>query len=201
MLTKEACRQKMKQARAALSDNDYAMLNAGLLTHFKQLSLAHVACMHIFLPIARQKEPNTYALMDYIKQAYPAMKLVVPRSDLKANTMTHHVLTPHLELVQNKWGILQPVETTSDIDTTLIDLVVLPLLGFDRRGNRVGYGMGYYDRFLHHCRHDVQKVGLSLFEPSVEPIEHEEHDIPLDQCVTPEKIWIFNNRFLSKNFV
>jgi len=192
MLSKAVYRQKMKQQRAALSDDGYAALNAALLTHFKQLSFAHVACMHIFLPIARHKEPDTYAMMTYLKQAYPDMTLVVPRSDLQARTMTHHVLTPHLELAENKWGMLEPVETATSIDTSHIDVVLLPLLGFDRAGNRIGYGMGYYDRFLHRCRPDVQKIGLSLFEPSEELIEHEAHDVPLDQCVTPEKIWGFN---------
>jgi 5-formyltetrahydrofolate cyclo-ligase len=75
----------------------------------------------------------------------------------------------------------------------MIDLVFIPLLACDLQGNRVGYGKGFYDRFLSKCRYDVKKIGLSFFDP-VDKIEDVNvFDIPLDECITPKKTWVFAN--------
>ena len=70
-----------------------------------------------------------------------------------------------------------------------IDLVLIPLLVFDQRGYRVGYGKGFYDRFLAQCRPDAQKIGLSL-EPPVTVIDDvDDYDVALDGCVMPDGVW------------
>jgi len=66
--------------------------------------------------------------------------------------------------------------------------VLVPLLCFDRRGHRVGYGRGYYDRFLARCRHDCKKIGLSFFEPLAEIDDVHEGDVELNYCVTPDGV-------------
>jgi len=65
-------------------------------------------------------------------------------------------------------------------------------LAFDEKGNRIGYGKGFYDRFLNECKKDVIKVGLSFFEATTTIEDTNANDIPLDFCVTPEKIYRFN---------
>ena len=67
----------------------------------------------------------------------------------------------------------------------------IPLLAFDNKGNRVGYGKGYYDNFLSKCTPDVIKIGLSFFEASDEITDVFESDIALDYCVTPNTIYQF----------
>jgi 5-formyltetrahydrofolate cyclo-ligase len=69
--------------------------------------------------------------------------------------------------------------------------VFIPLLAFDKSGHRVGYGAGYYDRFLSKCKPDCLKVGLSFFEPVDEISDADEFDVKLNHCVTPSKIWTF----------
>ena len=77
------------------------------------------------------------------------------------------------------------------IDEKEIDLVLVPLLCFDKKGFRVGYGKGFYDRFLSKCRSDVLKIGLSYFKP-VEKIEDvRDFDVALDYCITPKGVWHF----------
>jgi 5-formyltetrahydrofolate cyclo-ligase len=60
---------------------------------------------------------------------------------------------------------------------------------FDRRGFRVGYGKGFYDKFLSECRADCLKIGLSYFEPIDEISDAQNFDVRLDCCITPKEIF------------
>lgn len=94
------------------------------------------------------------------------------------------------EFANSDWGIPEPVGGTV-VKPTDFDIVLLPLLTFDLNGNRVGYGKGFYDRYLVNCRPDCLKIGISLFEP-VDLIEEvESHDIPLDIAICPAKLYDF----------
>ncbi|MCL9968052.1 MAG: 5-formyltetrahydrofolate cyclo-ligase [Aquirufa antheringensis] len=94
------------------------------------------------------------------------------------------------EFAISDWGIPEPVGGTIVIPTDF-DIVLLPLLTFDLNGNRVGYGKGFYDRYLVNCRPDCLKIGISLFDP-VDLIEEvESHDIPLDIAICPAKLYDF----------
>lgn len=73
----------------------------------------------------------------------------------------------------------------------MLDAVLVPLIAFDARGFRVGYGKGFYDRFLKTCRADCLKIGLSLFPPVEKIADTADFDVKLDACATPEKIWRF----------
>ena len=94
------------------------------------------------------------------------------------------------EFAISDWGIPEPVGGTV-VKPTNLDIVLLPLLAFDLKGNRVGYGKGFYDRYLLNCRPDCLKIGISLFDP-VDLIEDvESHDIPLDIAICPAKLYDF----------
>ena len=90
----------------------------------------------------------------------------------------------------NKYGIPEP-KNGKKIKNNLIDVVFVPLLSYDKKGNRVGYGKGFYDRFLSNLSIKTIKIGLSLYEPEnyIEGID--ENDIKIDYCVTPNKIFSF----------
>ncbi|HJS52384.1 MAG TPA: 5-formyltetrahydrofolate cyclo-ligase, partial [Pyrinomonadaceae bacterium] len=101
-----------------------------------------------------------------------------------------HLYTPETRLLENFWGIREP-PIDEAIDPSEIDLVIVPLLCFDERGFRVGHGKGFYDKFLAGCRADCLKVGFTFFPPT-DPIDDiDEYDVPLDQCVTPERVYVF----------
>jgi 5-formyltetrahydrofolate cyclo-ligase len=72
-----------------------------------------------------------------------------------------------------------------------LDMILIPLLAYDLQGNRVGYGKGFYDRFLAKCKPSVQKVGLSYFEPLDSIAGVDSFDVKLNACINPEKIWRF----------
>jgi 5-formyltetrahydrofolate cyclo-ligase len=70
-------------------------------------------------------------------------------------------------------------------------MVLIPLLAFDQTGQRVGYGKGYYDRFLANCRPDCIKTGLSFFPAEDKITDTNTFDIAMDFCITPDKIYEF----------
>jgi 5-formyltetrahydrofolate cyclo-ligase len=142
------------------------------------------------LPIHERKEPDTFLFIEWLKQAHPHIKRAYPKADFADNTMQNFLDNDSLELVINEYGIPEPLNGTL-VSTTEINMVIVPLLCFDDKGYRVGYGKGFYDRFMAACKPDTQFIGLSFFEPVDAIADKDEYDIALHQCITPDKIWKF----------
>jgi 5-formyltetrahydrofolate cyclo-ligase len=120
----------------------------------------------------------------------PLIKVVIPKVDIHGGQLAHYQYDQQIELIKNQYGIDEP-KSGNQVTENEIDMVLIPLLAFDRKGYRVGFGKGYYDKFLSRCRKDVLKVGLSFFEP-VDAIEDiTGYDIPMDFCITPKENFIF----------
>lgn len=147
--------------------------------------------VHLFLPIAGNQEPNTYAIAEWLRKQYPDIRLVLPKTERGSNRMNHVVWDAKTTLEPNDWGIPEPVAGTTVLPQD-IDAVFLPLLIFDEQGNRIGYGKGFYDRFLTECRPATRKIGISLFEAVKVITDVSAHDVAMDLCVTPTRIWSFN---------
>lgn len=146
--------------------------------------------IHIFNSIPDKAEVDTSFLREVFFKKFPEVKIctsVVEQNDLD---LMHTYITPETTYRPNKWNIPEPLERVP-LNEREIDLVLLPLVAFDVKGNRVGYGKGFYDRFLKKCKPDVIKVGLSLFEATDELIEVDAWDVPLDWVVTPEQMYRF----------
>ena len=155
---------------------------------FDTFGLKEVENIHLFLSIEKNKEIETRVIYEKIWQDFPAIKIFVPRVNKtigEIETLEFHSAT---ELTINNWQIPEPIEDKL-VNAEQIDIVLVPLLCFDKTGFRVGYGKGYYDKFLKKCRTNCLKIGLSYFPPIAEISDTNEFDVTLDYCVTPEKIW------------
>ena len=186
-MKKSALRKQANLLRAQLDAKAIQSLSNQLLTQFSRLNFNGVKVLHIFLPIQEKNEPDTFLLIDWLRAHHPDIKIIVPKSDFSTFLMTHHVLGDHKELQKNAFNILEPQQGEEHKGD--IDLVILPLLAFDSRGYRAGYGKGFYDRFLQGM--DTLKVGLSLFDVSENIEDVNEHDLKLDLCITPGKLYDF----------
>jgi 5-formyltetrahydrofolate cyclo-ligase len=183
MVSKQTLREVYLSKRLTLSQQEYELRNSLIRKQLlSSISFIDVKCIHIFLSISDKNEIDTQSIIDEILQIKPSIKFVVPKT-LPKGQLAHYYLNEHCEIAINKWGIPEPV-SGHEADLSLIDLVLVPLIIFDKEGNRIGYGKGFYDRFLSQMGH-VSKIGLSLL-PSLDKIDSvEETDIKLDQCVTP----------------
>ena len=144
-----------------------------------------VFTIHIYLPIRSKNEIDTWPIIRRLWAL--GINTLVPVIDPETDTLKSYHLTPETRLIENVWQIPEPVNTTI-VDHHVIDLVVLPLLSFNDQGFRVGYGKGYYDKFLASFQHECLKVGLSYFGPVTEITDLHDADIPMDYCITPEKV-------------
>ena len=142
---------------------------------------------HIFLHSALKKEIDTRPIITLLQGK--DKEVVVPKIAPKKR-LEHFLLTDNTSLKPNSWGIPEP-QNGLQVHPSKIEVVFVPLLAFDQAGNRVGYGGGYYDKFLAECGKDTRKIGLSLFDAVSEITDTDAHDIALDYCVTPEKVYSF----------
>lgn len=143
----------------------------------------------LFLPIERKKEINTYRIWE--KAVAFGAQVAVPKANFKTNEMKQVLFESVDQLEISDFGIPEPKKGRV-IAAEHFDLVFVPLLAVDKKGNRVGYGKGFYDRFLKKCSPRCTFIGLSHFDELQEEIEDVDfHDIKLDACITPNDIYRF----------
>ena len=185
---KALLRKKYKEKRKTLSEEAIELKSLEIANKALQLPLWQQSYFHLFLSIKEQKEINTEYLLHILNGK--DKNIVISKSDFSDFSMQHFLLTDSTVIKKNQWNIPEPVDGIA-IDTQKLDVVFVPLLAFDLNGNRVGYGKGFYDRFLKSCRKDTLKIGLSFFEAETTSIDADNDDIALDFCVTPQQIYKF----------
>ena len=187
-MTKKDLRTKYKTLRQNLSQEEVEEKSLAIANKLLQLDIWDNIYYHLFLTMEKQKEVHTDFILHLLRGK--DKEVIISRSDFETCSMVHYLLTDNTKLMISKYGIPEPVDGI-EVPADKVDVVFVPLLAFDLKGNRVGYGKGFYDRFLMECKPDVIKIGLSFFEAEEEAIEVNPTDVPLDLCVTPEKIYRF----------
>ncbi len=184
-MNKKEYRLKYKKLRSELPQEKIEQLSLQISNNALQLSVWNVDNYHIFLSISAKKEINTEYLLHILQGRDKS--IIVPKAHIKTGEMTHILLQDSTVLKPSNYGVPEPVSGI-EINPLQIDVVFVPLLAYDIKGNRLGYGKGFYDRFLNQCRPETIFIGLSFFEPE-DNIPSEKTDIPLHFCVTPYKIY------------
>lgn len=190
--TKTILRQYFLEQRRRLSESEVNQLSQQIGHRLVQwLAVYEIQYLHCFLPIQRFQEINTISIINQIVGKFPEIIILIPKVNSLTNQLDCYRWTYETALVNSKWGVPEPIDAELFTEFDKIDCVITPLLAYDQQGYRVGYGKGFYDRFFAKCRADVLKVGLSFFDPVVSITNIELHDVRLDYCVTPHRIWEF----------
>lgn len=187
-MDKKELRLKYKEARQQLSDDAIESKSLAIANRLLQLDVWKHTYFHLFLTIGKHKEIETEFILQIL--AGKDKEIVVAKSDFETLTMTHFLLTDNTKFAVNEYGIPEPVDGL-EVPIKKIEVVFVPLLAYDKQGNRVGYGKGFYDKFLSECQPETIKIGLSFFEPEEQIEGIFEGDIRLDYCITPETIYAF----------
>ena len=159
-------------------------------TRIQRLLASSTAIVHTYLPIRRQNEVDTWPLIHQLWRDFPQVRTWSSITETATHTLRHYQLTANTRLTKTNWGIPVPSGTFTYV-AGHPDLIIVPLLTFDQQGHRVGYGGGYYDRFLAGAGPDCLTIGLSFFGPVDQIADTEETDVRLNGCITPEKVYWF----------
>ncbi|MFM1878701.1 MAG: hypothetical protein RLZZ241_1567 [Bacteroidota bacterium] len=186
-MDKNTVRSIFLKRRGTLDSVSLSALSTQLFQQLLKLPIWDFKTFHVFISITHKKEVDTAPIIEHLHRLNK--QIVVPKI-LEKGELNHFLLAPDSKMVPNKWGVLEPLSGVVVAPASL-DVIFVPLLAFDLNGNRVGYGGGYYDKFLGACSAETITVGLSLFEPVNEISGLYPGDIPLKYAVTPKDIFQF----------
>jgi len=186
-MLKQELRLRYQEKRKKTSSEDVTEASLKISNKLLELPIWEFEYYHIFLHSEAKKEVDTSFIITLLQGK--DKEIVVPKMD-NYGGLQHFLLTDSTILKPNKWTIPEPVDGL-EVPLNKIDVVFVPLLTFDTSGYRVGYGKGYYDSFLEHCKSGTLKIGVSIFEPVEQISNREPHDVRMDYCVTPSAIYSF----------
>ena len=185
-MTKAEARKYYRNLRKQFSKEEVNQLSAAIFEHIKTIDFSNAQTFHIFLQIEKNNEVNTYPIINWLFNQNKTVVLPLVIGDDMINCQVEKDFGTSLNSLQ----IPEPIHYT-EIDAKAIDVVFVPMFVADKKGNRVGYGGGYYDKFLARCKPETKKIGLTYFRPIENIDDIYFGDFPLDFCITPEEIVSF----------
>ena len=179
-MTKKELRKQLLDKRKAITLKDWENRSKRIHRHILKSEVYQKSeTIHIYLSMNDRREVDTIDLINRMLE--DRKTIVVPVTDFKTTTLRHSVLQSLADLQMNKWGVKEPAKL-KEISIDQLDLVLVPLLGADKKGNRLGYGKGFYDRFLE--MNSSPSFGLIFDEFITDFIPTEIHDVPLDGLIS-----------------
>lgn len=187
-MLKPAARKYFLDKRKALTASDCLKMDDLLLIQFQRMDWSSVQCIGSFYPLEAHNEPNSLLLIRYLKIIIPGLVVVYPKVNDDNTTMSFYTETD--TVATNKWGIQEPLPFNL-IEPNEIDAILVPLVGFDQSGHRIGFGKGFYDRYFAQFPLGRNRIGISYFEPIPKIEDTHEFDVPLTHCITPSNSYEF----------
>jgi 5-formyltetrahydrofolate cyclo-ligase len=188
-MKKDALRKLYLNKRLTLSPKDLEIISERIAHSIFSNFQFENKKVSLFLPIERTKEINTYSIWE--KAVSFDAQVAIPKVNNTTNEIKQILFESEDQLEISNWGIPEP-NRGRVVAAEHFDIVLVPLLAVDKSGNRVGYGKGFYDRFLSKCSPRCVFIGLSHFDELEDRIDDiHENDVKLDACVTPNNIYRF----------
>ena len=182
---KKALRASILAARDAMPDD--ARTRAGEAIAKRLFALdAYRNATRVLTYMSFGKELDTH---HFFAQVLRDRKIaVLPRIDKGTKSLTLHRVDGRADLVDGIWGILEPRGDAPLMDISDVDMVLMPGLAFDRDGNRLGYGAGFYDRLLANTADKPVRVAAALDCQWVDAVPVDAHDRPCHWLVTETRV-------------
>jgi len=177
---KKTLRAEMQKIRGSIRQEEKKRLDRSIQRNLLEWDIFKSSAS-IFCYVSFRSEIDT---LPVIRAALSASKSVcVPCVDKKAGIMRAHTIRDiESSLEPGSYGIPEPNAACPEADCSCLDLAIVPGLAFNKRGFRLGYGGGYYDRFLH--LHNVKIVcAMTYARCLVEDIPVKKHDVPVDYLI------------------
>jgi 5-formyltetrahydrofolate cyclo-ligase len=193
-MKKSEIREKALAERKSWTQEKFNLKNSELLNQIKAFMqpLPRNLMLMSFQSMEHTREVMTSPMHSLLINEPYFHQLIFPKIEKNTSQLIPFLTDKKSKFEKSEWGILEPMEETAvRLNPKDVDIIFIPLLALDTNGHRVGYGKGFYDRFLASTKPDVIKIGLSLEEP-IEPIEDiNPFDIGLDFAITPKSVYRF----------
>ena len=157
---------------------------------FATIDFAAISALSCYISLRHFGEAETGTIFGRVWETLPRIITTAPRIDDATREIDSLVYQRDTPIRENTWKIPEPAGSEI-VAPEALDLVIVPLVCVDIRGHRVGYGKGFYDRYLQKCRPDCIKAGLSFYPPVDSIDDVHDADIPLDLCITPSETFRF----------
>lgn len=189
LLDKKETRKRVLQQRRAFSASDKTLAELQMLLYLQSWDVfRNAATIHIFL--SKTDEPNTAPMLEDCWKS--GKKTGVPCVLPDTFELFHSQLKSFDDLRSGSLGVLEPSpENRISMTPESFDLVIIPGVAFDRQGGRLGYGKGYYDRFLDQT--NAFRLALAFDFQVLENVPTEKHDVPMNGILTESGIIKVNN--------
>lgn len=187
--SKQAIRRDMLEQRDRLIPEACAELSTAIRGRLFGSDLyAGASCLSCYVSMGNEVDTH-----EVIRQAIADGKRLAVPLCRKGVTLVHRCIASIDDLSPSRFGLLEPTDPSlPEVAVSDFDLVLVPGLAFDRSGNRIGFGAGYYDGFL--CHVSAPKVALAYDFQLVDRVPVEPHDVPLDAVVTESGFHHFGSR-------
>lgn len=189
-MTKHELRKLYREKRQPLNTAEMHELVAAMLEHFQQIAFPALHYVMSFKSSSSKLEVPVHFFEESLRETFRELVFAYPKADFTTLQMEAYEDNDELVWEDTALGFEQPAGGVI-IQPQQLDLVLVPLMAFDSKGFRVGYGKGFYDRYLARCRPDTQRVGVSFFEAEPLIADTDPHDVPLTYCVTPKQLYVF----------
>ena len=180
---KQKLRFEMKELRNGLDIVSVEALSDQIVSRFMSLDLNDYQTFFVYNSFA--SEVQTAELIKYL--LVNSKKLYMPR--VEGQLMRSVPVNRDSVFIKNKYGIKEPVGEAEEINNFV---AIIPCLAVDKKGNRIGYGKGYYDEFLKNK--DALKIILCYDFQIVDDFMPDEFDIPVDMIITDKRCLFLNNQ-------
>lgn len=174
----------MLKRRSDLGREEYQIKSEHIIRNLeKQPEFKNAATIHSYVSMIGRNEVNTHSLIKDLVSS--DKRLAVSVTNFEEGTLSHRYLKNFEDLQRNKWGVLEPGDG-EEAELEDFDLVIVPMVGGDEDKNRIGYGKGFYDRFLEKV--NCATIGLLFDCCLIESIPAESFDVALHKCITETKV-------------
>lgn len=183
-LRKREIRKILVRRRLSIPDKKREEKNRLIIQRLEKIpEFKQAEVVHLYIPIKGKNEVDTWPIVTSLLGA--RKKIVIPVMEFNSVVLHHVYLEDIGNLKPNKWGVEEP-ETKRPADIGALDIVLVPMIGGDTKGNRIGYGKGYYDSFLKQTK--AVTIGLLYEECLIDEIPAEPHDVRLDIMITDKQL-------------
>ncbi|HEY3311629.1 MAG TPA: 5-formyltetrahydrofolate cyclo-ligase [Anaerolineales bacterium] len=177
---KQLLRRQCRHTRLALGEATHRQASQEICAHIARWTLFRQACSVLtYMPIKAEVDLRP------LLEEFPGKAWVLPRIDESDHSMSFHAYDP-LQLVKHVFGMQEPAAHLPLIAPGEIELALIPGLAYDRQGWRLGYGGGYFDRFL--AGFKGASLGVTYQALLLEALPRGEYDLPVGWLVTEQGI-------------